>query len=311
MAPRQLSSLDQLRVFVAVAEQGSLSAAGRRLSITQPGVSKQIKALEAHFGVALFERHSPRTRLTRAGASLYSTARDVLASVDQVEVRMSEHRDGLTGQLSIGAGLAFGSYVLPEIVASFRDRVGTADVRLHIARTRELYAGVETGADDFCIGAGPNRPQDVIVEDLCPVRWILFVAPGHPLLRQEIVRVRDLESSRFFVGERGSPSWHSRVLLLEQHGIRPHQFGETGHPEATKRIVAAGTDIGMLPIDSMERELATGELVPVPMPGLNFQTRLELYYRPERSLTPLMSRFRDHLMAALAERSTRALVQRN
>jgi DNA-binding transcriptional LysR family regulator len=125
------------------------------------------------------------------------------------------------------------------------------------------------------------------------------------------VRVRDLESSRFFVGERGSPAWHSRVLLLEQHGIRPHQFGETGHPEATKRIVAAGTDIGMLPIDSMERELATGELVPVPMPGLNFQTRLELYYRPERSLTPLMSRFRDHLMAALAERSTRALVQRN
>jgi LysR family transcriptional regulator, transcriptional activator of the cysJI operon len=303
MASRQLSSLDQLRVFVAVVEQGSFSSAGRLLSITQPGISKQVKALEKHFGVALFDRQRPRSRLTHPGESLYSVARDVLASIEQIEVRMREHRDGLTGQLSIGASMAIGSYVLPEIVASFQDRVPSADVRMHIAPARDVYAGLEAGVYDFCIGAGPHRPQNAVAEDLYPMCLVLFVAATHPLLRQSEIRIKDLERCRFVVGERGSPGWHSRMLLLQQHGIHPHQFGEAGHPEATKRLVAAGTDIGMLPVDAMERELQTGELVPIHVPGLEFQVGLELYHRPESCLTPLMSRFRDHLVHALAARS--------
>lgn len=287
-----------MRVFVAVAESGSFSAAGRKLSMTQPGVSKQVKALENHFGVRLVEWRRQRARLTPAGASLHEAACDVLTRVADVEMLMREHRDGHAGSLSIGAGITFGTYVLPEIVACFRRTVPNADVRLHPVPGSKLAAGVRSGTFDFGIGFDVDGAAGLVSEELCSTQWVLFVAGGHPLLDRLPPQPDELVAYTFLIGGRDSPSSTLRMRLLEDRGIRPRQIVETGHPEATKRIVANGTDIGMLTVESLAHELQSGELVA--LPGHEFPTTVKLYWRTSGYMSSLMRAYHIHLRQALA-----------
>lgn len=295
-----MNSLDQLRWLVAVAEHGSFSAAARAKSMSQPGISKQVKALERQYGVLLFERKGRQVRLTQPGLSLYEGARQLLTAAEQLEVRMQEHRDGRIGHLSVAASMSFGAYILPTILASFRAEVPGADIALHILDTEALYAGVEGGEFDFGISAGPHRPSGVVVEDICENQLLLVVAPGHPVLLRTPILPQDLSEHTFLLGLKGSPSWLSRKMLLETNGIYPRRLIEIGHPEATKRTVAAGQEIGLLPLPCVENELRDGRLVALAVQNVRFESRFQLFYRPDRYMTKLMSSFRSYLKQALA-----------
>lgn len=301
MGNRELSSLDQLRVFVAVADEGSFSAAGRHLSMSQPGVSKQVKALETHFGVSLFEHRAQHANLTQAGDSLYDLARAVLARVSGIETLMREHRVGLAGRISLGASMAAGTYVVPEIVSSFRQAAPRAEIKLHVVAASDLHAGVRAGRFDLGIGFSPEQPHGLAIEELRATRWLMFVSGGHELLARRPLRPADLVPYTFYMGAEGSPSWKLRLRLLSERGIYPRRFGEAGHPEATKRIVAAGHDIGMLTADSIQHELRAGDLAELSVPGPPFETSLELFSLPDRYQSGVMRAFRDHLKRALAE----------
>jgi LysR family transcriptional regulator, transcriptional activator of the cysJI operon len=297
---RPLSNMDQLRILDQIVAAGSFSAAARNLSLTQPGVSKQVRALERHFGLPLLDRSGRRVRLTEAGERALAGARDVIGRIDQLELELADFRAGAAGRLRLAASTSFGDYVLPTIVRRFRELVPNAEVILNIGNTELVHAGVTEGTYDIGIAAGPFLPQDLLSEELCPDPLLLFVGSSHPLLRRRNVHAIDLDEFVFVLPIKGSPAWVSRVELLERNGIHPRRWLEIGHPEAMKRDVAGSTDVGLLGLQCVARELDAGELSRLEPDGVRFASSYYLFRHPGRFVTRLMARFTSYLEAELA-----------
>jgi LysR family transcriptional regulator, transcriptional activator of the cysJI operon len=296
---RPLSNVDLLRILEAIVATGSFSAAARSLSLTQPGVSKQMRALERHFGLALLDRSGRRVRLTEAGERALAGARDVTGRIDQLEAELADFRAGAAGRLRLAASSSFGDYVLPPIVRHFREAVPNAEVILNIGNTELVHRGVSAGDYDIGIAAGPFLPPRLLNEELCPDPLLLFVAPSHPLLHSQDVRPADLEEFAFVLPIKDSPAWVSRVELLQNNGVQPRRWFEIGHPEAMKRDVAGSTDIGLLGLQCVGRELAAGELSHLEPEGVRFTASYYVFRQPSRFTTRLMSRFMSYLEAEL------------
>ena len=113
-------NLNELTVFLAVAETDSFSAAGRELHLTQPAVSQKIDNLEKHFGARLFHREGRAVRLTEAGQALQPLARELVGGAIRLEETMASLQGEVIGEMNIGCSTASGKYLLPGIVAQYR-----------------------------------------------------------------------------------------------------------------------------------------------------------------------------------------------
>ncbi len=113
-------NLQELQVFLAAAEQGNFSEAGRLLHLSQPAVSQTIHNLEKRFGAQLFVRHGRAVRLSDAGETLMPMARELLTSANRIEETMSSLHGAVVGMINIGCSTASGKYLLPGLIARFR-----------------------------------------------------------------------------------------------------------------------------------------------------------------------------------------------
>ena len=113
-------NLHHLAIFLAIAETGSLTASARKLHISQPALSRELKAFESRLGVTLFERHAKGMRLTQAGEVLRRYAERLFELERAAETAMRDVAGALRGRLSIGASNTIGTYVLPSVLAAFR-----------------------------------------------------------------------------------------------------------------------------------------------------------------------------------------------
>ena len=178
-------TLTQLRIFVAVAEGGSLRAAARRLDIAQSGVTQQLRKLEGSVGAALFERGHRGARLTATGERLRIRADVILGECVRTEDEMRQLRGELSGQVSLGVAAEAMMRLFPALLASFRERCPRIDVHLTSATSRVLTAWVRDGSLDFAMAL---TSDDADIHDLHATT--LFESPvaviarrGHPQAR--------------------------------------------------------------------------------------------------------------------------------
>ena len=129
-------TLRHLKIFVAVAETKSMSAAARRCFITQPTVSQTIHELEEHYHTILFERLSRKLYITEAGKNLLSHARQVIDQFEQLEQSMAD--DSITQRLRIGATLTVGVCLLPHILNDFQEEMPAVSTYSYISNTADI-----------------------------------------------------------------------------------------------------------------------------------------------------------------------------
>ena len=115
-------NLDQLRIFQAVAEARSFTRAAELVHLTQPGISKHIKQMEQYYGVPLFDRLGKKVALTQAGEILAEATQQIMDSITAAEQRIDDLKGLHGGKLALGASFDLGIYLLPGILAAFRDR---------------------------------------------------------------------------------------------------------------------------------------------------------------------------------------------
>lgn len=217
--------LRELTAFVAVAEEGGMSAASRRLHISQPALSQTVSSLERQLGVKLLERGSTGVRPTEAGAALLSEARAILARHDQALRRMSEFTTEGGGVLRLGVPIELPADLLERTLAKFSANIsGTRVIPRHLStaaqlsalRSGELDVGLvreRPAAEDFDamlvlrenlgvllaseVAAGLVGPDGVRLEALCGLQWLGFPRSN-------------------------SPAWHDELTaILRTHGIDP------------------------------------------------------------------------------------------
>src|SRR6202020_2961025 len=268
--------LRQLRHFLALVEERSITRAAKRELIVQSGLSNSLQALERELGPPLYVRGTRPVRLTAAGEALVGPARRTVTSAAQAEQAVHHTRDVLIGTLRIGVSLSaqhlvpFASY-LGEFT---RDHPGI-DLRLQYAAGLTMISMVETGELDCVIGPAVSQVPGVRMTRLAGEPLRLVCRAEHRLAEQPAVSLGQLADERFV---EVPPGWTARLLsdaAFAGQGIPRRVVAEVGDWELFLELVSAGGGIGFAPVGLRDPVLtAPGSVLRlIPVEG----ARLERY----------------------------------
>ncbi len=239
-------NLDQLRTLTAVIEQGSFSAAARRLNLSQPAVSLQVRDLEARWGVRLVERFGKQAHATAPGRVLIEQAEHVFRACDAVENTMRRFRDGWLGRVRVGTTLTALMYVLPPVLRGLRLKHPGIDLVVTNAATRDTVEKVIENTLDFGLVTLPVRHAELQVTPLRPEDLVAILPAATKDIPDEITPEYVARQPLVHEHERGAV--HALVKQwLEKHLPLAHPPMHIGIVEAAKQGVASGLGMSIVP----------------------------------------------------------------
>jgi len=250
-------TLDQLRLFVSVASEGSFSAAGRAVSKAQSAVSYAIANLEQNIGVKLFSRAGRTPELTREGLALLSHARAVLGGVAELQGRAATMQHGVEPDLSIVIDAIVPSGMLVAIGHAFRAQFPTVSLRVHAGVLGSVASLVLDGTCDLGI-SGPVGSDDPALSQryLSDVLIVPVAGPSHPLatMRGPIASMSLHEHVQLVISEGGNDSGGDQ-------GVLSSTTWRVADASTKLDLIRAGLGWGHLPLALVEEDLSRGSLV--------------------------------------------------
>jgi DNA-binding transcriptional LysR family regulator len=250
-------TLDQLRTFIAAADQGSFSAAGRKLRRAQSVVSQTLANLEGQLGVTLFDRSARYPTLTEDGRALLQDARVVADRIDQFKARAKTLREGLEPELSLSIDVMYPISELIEAFSSFRERFPHTPLRLLV---EALGAVIEPVLQGTCqigiVGSLPVLPETMRSQFLLDVPLLTVVAPSHPLASHKgIVPQSELQRYvQLVLTDRSTLSSGQSYGVFSKNAWR---FADMG---ARHAFLRAGFGFGNMPRFMVDDDIASGKL---------------------------------------------------
>jgi DNA-binding transcriptional LysR family regulator len=256
-------NLDQLEALREVVALGSFSAAARRLNLTQPAISLQVKQLEARLGIRLVERIGKRAFATAAGRDLLAHGRRLFDEAAAAAATARRHRGGIAGRVRIGAGATACIYILPaalrELIVNYPD----LEIIVTTGNTDEVVRAVDDNALDLALVTLPVRGERLAVTPLLDEPLVAVLPPEAAAPAR--LAPADFAGMPLILYERGGTT--SRVIegWFGRAGITVKPVMELGSAEAIKRLVGIGLGRSILPEISVRAEAASGELAIRPL----------------------------------------------
>lgn len=292
--------LRHLRTFRTVVDRSSFSLAADELEISQPAVSGQIRSLEKELGQRLLDRGGRRLATTEAGAVLYEHAGRVLAAEAELERALAEVGDGVSGRLMLGASTGPGELLVPRLLGAFSD--AHPDVELHLA-VYDSRAVCERVLDDELelgfVGAA-RAMRGLAVEPFVRDELVVITPPGHPLAGRTSVSLEELAAEPMLMQQRGSGVRAVLEDAMREAGLRDRDLSvamELGLQQSVKAAVLDGIGITVISRLAVEREVADGRLVAVPLAGPGLARDFSVVRASRRTLSRAASAFLDFARA--------------
>jgi DNA-binding transcriptional LysR family regulator len=256
--------LRQLRYFVAVAEEGSMTRAAGRLRIAQQSLSQQIRTLEAQLGATLLIRSNRGVTPTPVGRVLLREARVVLAQAERASDAVRRAARGEVGELRVGFLTTVAHDLMPAVVRAFAEDDGDIALQTEDLAIAALVQGVREGRLD----AGLSRPplvDDVVVEPIYDEPVAAVLPAAHPLSAREQLTLADLAAEQWVLTPRSSwPPWHRKYDAdFAAAGYRPRVAQRGTTPQALLALVAAGVGVTRLPLSSRNLRMQGVTFVPL------------------------------------------------
>jgi DNA-binding transcriptional LysR family regulator len=289
------ATLRQLKIFAAVAHHLSFARAAEELHLTQPAVSGQIKKLEEHAGVPLFEQVGKKTHLTAAGADLVGIVRAIVEQFEAAEHAMTQHKGVSGGRLNV-AVISAGDYFLPRLLVEFIGRHHGVTLNFTVHNREGLLAHLAANRTDLAIMARPPSDQDMVAEPFAPHPYVIVAAPSHPLAGRRRIEMRRIVREPFVVRERGSDTWQSMQEAFGSHLDDLQVALEITSTETLKQAVMAGLGIGFLSAHTIAQELRTKSLVVLDVRGFPRVQKWYVVHRRQKRLAPVAQAFKTFLI---------------
>jgi LysR family transcriptional regulator, benzoate and cis,cis-muconate-responsive activator of ben and cat genes len=243
--------LRHLRYFVAVAGEENVSRAALKLHVSQPGVSRQIRDLEAEIGFQLFERSAKAVRLTPAGKVFLAEAREVLRQVEAAVKKARAVAKGGGGEIHVGYAPSLTVQILPAALRKFSGKFPRVRVALHDLSTEEMLAQLGEKKLHVAVTVRPPARQlrGLHVEELARYAVRVAVAPGHPLAKLKSITLKQVAGESLVAySRRDYPEYHEMIgRLFAPVGRAPGIAGE--HDSGTSLIAAveSGQGVALVP----------------------------------------------------------------
>ncbi|MDO6967093.1 LysR family transcriptional regulator [Rhizobium alvei] len=260
-------TLEQLRIFLAVAEEDHITRAAERLHMTQSAVSAAISALENRHGIQLFDRVGRSIRLNRNGRLFRDEARKVLAAARQAETVLADLSGLRHGALSIMASRTIGSYWLPPHLATFRRQHPGIDLTVTIGNTDAVLEAVADGQAEIGLIEWPESRHSLQSIKIAEDEMIVVVAPDHPWATRDHP-IADLRETSWVVREEGSGTRRAFDTMLETYGASdpmPTIALELPGNEAILNLVENGLGATLMSRSAAAPAIERGRLVEVPI----------------------------------------------
>ena len=295
-------TLRQLQIFRAIALSGSTTAAALSVPLSQSAASAALKELERLLGAHLFDRVGKRLLLNDSGRALLPMALAVLDGAQTLEAAFASRAATLPVDLRIYASTTIGNYILPSLLARFKDAVPSARLELQIGNTLDVVTAVRDFATDLGFIEGPCHAQDIIVSPWLEDELVIVAAPTHSLAKAATLRrltVKQLAQAQWLLRESGSGTRESVEQALLPHLLNIRVSMTLGSSEAIKNAVAEGLGISCLS-RSVVRNLVAAKRLCVLATRLPRLTRTFLMIRHERKvLSEPLRQFVAHCEAVL------------
>jgi DNA-binding transcriptional LysR family regulator len=252
-------TLDQLQVFLTVAETGSFSAASRALNRAQSVISYTIANLEAQLEVTLFERNGVRQpKLTEEGRAMIEDARRIVAGLQDMRARAKSLKQGLEAEVSVAISTMVPNLAMVSVLRQFRDEYPSVSLRLNVGELGMVTEMVSSGQATFGIGGAMLNQQDGILMERVGHAFMLPVAvPSHPLaLLNRPLKLSDVRDETQLVVTDASGLTGSR-----QFNVLSYKIWRVSDIATKHNLILGGLGWGGLPAAVLSDDLASGRLV--------------------------------------------------
>jgi DNA-binding transcriptional LysR family regulator len=283
--------LRRLRYFVAVAETGHFGRAAERLSIAQPALSRQIKALESELRVTLFERLPRGIRLSEAGRLFLHEARRIVGEVDAAVDRVRRFSAGCTGSLRVAFSEAVSGHpAVTETIRSFRTALPEVELALQSMVSSQQIDALAAGEIDAGFAyRTPHANPGIARHDIDTLTLLAALPSAHPLAGETTMSLAQLaRGPLIFVGRQINPPHYDNVMrAFAQQGLVPHIIQEA-NSAVIVNLVAAGMGIALIS-SAMRSRLPVGVILR-PVRDLEIATTFGLMWRADND-SPVLQRF--------------------
>ena len=288
------ATLQQLRLFSAVAEHRSVTRAAEEVHLTQPAVSIQIKRLEGKVGMPLIEHIGKELHLTVAGEEVYDAAKDVLERLGDLENTLNDLQGEVAGPLNVHV-VSSGKYFMPHLLGSFVRRYPKVEPRLEITNRALLLSSLAKNQSDLYIMGQPPEEVSVIEYPFLENILVVVARPDHPLAGKKRISLARIAEERFVGRESGSGTRKAVEKLFRDKGLDISAYIELDSAEGIKQGVIGGLGIGVLSKHSLRLELDAGELVMLDVQGFPLRRRWYVSHREGKRLSRAAQVFLQYL----------------
>lgn len=292
-----------LRLFLALAEAGSVTGAANRLSLKQPSVSSALKRLEDRVGARLIDRGPGHFVLTPAGERLRAEAEEVRAAILRLAGSLSEASGQVAGPVSIALASHVVSPVFNRVLADFHLAHPSATLTVEVMASRDALSTVAARRASFAICLVNERTAGLETAVLYREAFGLFCGPPHPLFGRRELSLADLagQAAVSFQTDRAGDALHAVAAMRRAARLDERVIGVSTHLEEVRRMIEAGVGIGPLPLHVVAEDVARGRLWQLPpFEGLPV-VDVHLAWHPKARTNPAEAMFLAMLRQAIAD----------
>jgi DNA-binding transcriptional LysR family regulator len=278
--------LNYFYTFKEVVRWGSYTRTGEALGYAQSSVTTQIKKLEQHYRVRLFERAGGRMRLTQSGEELYYYVGKILALTEEAEEKLSKESN-LRGTLRIGTVESLAAYFITPYIKQVKEKHPELKILLEAGLCPNLTEGTLEGKFDISIILDRYREHhELTTIPIREERLVMVSAADHRLQAMDEMDLKELSEETVILTEEGCPYRVLLEQLLQKEGVQPKSVISFSSLEAIKQCVADNLGIAILPEIAVKNEIGSGKVVELPFHHEQAKLYTQIIYQKKKWLSP-------------------------
>lgn len=247
----------QLKYVMTIVEEKSISAAARKLYISQPSLSQTLHTVEEELGVELFKRESARLTLSYAGELFVPQAQEMLLNYHNLMRTMNEISNGQRFKLRIGIPVSRSTYIMPKILAALMNKFPMVDIRTVENTAHNLEEQLSQGKIDFAFSHYYQNNKNLVYRPIVTEEWLIAMSPSHPLARiacrtadwqqRPALQLSSLEQDSFILLRQGHSARIVTDGIFQQMDFVPHIILETHNNSVAHSLAIDGLGITIIP----------------------------------------------------------------
>lgn len=287
-------TLNQLNIFLKIAQTGSVTKAANELHLTQPAVSIQLKNFQEQFDIPLTEVVGRKIYITDFGREIAEAAENIINQVHAINYKTSAYKGQLAGRLKISV-VSTGKYVMPYFLTDFMKQHSGVELFMDVTNKNKVIDNLENNEVDFVLVS--VLPEGLNIEKLDLLQNKLFLVGRNIEGTGKDIQTKELLAHiPLIFREKGSGTRQSMESFIERKNIQVFKKMELTSNEAVKQALLAGLGYSIMPLIGIRNELHNKELQIIPIKGLPITSNWSLVWLKGKKLSPVAKSFLTYLM---------------